>query len=103
MTNPGDGDGDLEQRLRAGDETALAELFAQHHERLWRMVQFRLDCRLLGRLDPEDVLQESFLAARGRLAHFQSREGMSAFVWLRLVVLQTLVDARRHHLGAQGR
>ena len=103
MTNPSDGDYALEQRLRAGDETALAELFGRHRERLWRMVQFRLDRRLLGRLDPEDVLQESFLAARGRLTHFQGREQMSAFVWLRLIVLQTLVDTHRHHLGAQVR
>jgi RNA polymerase sigma-70 factor (ECF subfamily) len=89
--------------LRQGDQQALAELFDLHRERLWRMVNFRLDRRVGGRIDAEDVLQESFLAASQRLAHYAACEGMSPFVWLRLIVGQTLIDAHRHHLGVQGR
>jgi len=94
---------ELEARLRRGDEEALAELSSQHRERLWRMVNFRMDHRLSGRIDPDDVLQEGYLAAAQRLAHYAEEPSMSPFVWLRLIVNQTLIDLHRHHLGAQMR
>jgi RNA polymerase sigma-70 factor, ECF subfamily len=93
---------DLVARLRGGDEQALAELFSIYRERLGRLVRFRLAPRLHGRVDPEDVLQEAYLAAAARLRHFLDSAG-TFFVWLRLVVLQTLTDLERHHLGAQKR
>jgi len=103
MSSTSGWDGELENRLRRGDRQALAEFFGRHRPRLWRMVHFRLDRRLCGRVDPDDVLQESFLAADQRLEHYAAQESMSPFVWLRLIVSQTLVDAHRHHLGVQAR
>lgn len=94
---------ELVARLRAGDSSALAELFSAHRERLERLVHFRLPPRLLGRVDAEDVLQESYLAATARIKHFLDSSSRSFFVWLRLVVLQTLTDIQRQHLGAKMR
>jgi RNA polymerase sigma-70 factor (ECF subfamily) len=91
------------ERLRQGDEQALAELFSHHRERLWKLVNFRLPPRLYGRVDAEDVLQDSYLAAAARLEHFAANPAGSAFVWLRLIVLQTLTDVQRRHLGAKQR
>ncbi len=85
------------------DPGALAELFTRHRERLWRMVHVRLDRRLHGRVDPDDVLQEAFLDATKRLSHFKREDGQSFYVWLRLIVGQTLIDVHRRHLHAQGR
>lgn len=102
----GDAAGEVDElavRLRNGDREALAALFSLHRERLWRMVNFRMDRRLLGRVDPDDVLQEAYLAAAGRLEHYGGEASFSAFVWLRMIVLQTLTDVHRHHLGAQMR
>lgn len=93
----------LETRLRQGDAQALAELFARERDRLWRMVSFRLAEPLRARLGPDDVLQEAFLDARQRLEHYRDCSGQSPFVWLRMVVNQTLVDLHRRHLGAQRR
>jgi len=93
----------LAHRLKCGDREALAELFSQHRERLWRMVNFRMDRRLLGRVDADDVLQEAYLAAAGRLQHYVEGPPLSPFVWLRMILLQTLTDVHRHHLGAQMR
>lgn len=93
----------LDQRLRDGDSQALAELFSRERERLWRVIQFRLADPLRGRLDPEDVLQEAFLAARQRLEHYAASPASSPFIWLRMIVNQTLVDLHRQHLGAQKR
>jgi RNA polymerase sigma-70 factor (ECF subfamily) len=87
-------------RVRLGDETALAELFSQERDRLWRMVQARLDRRLRGRVDPDDILQEAYLDATRRIAHFANEPTMSFFLWLRLIVGQTLIDVHRRHLDA---
>ncbi len=94
---------DLERRLRGGDTQALAELFARDRERLWRVIEFRLAEPLRGRLGPDDVLQESFLAASQRLKHYAESPATSPFMWLRMIVNQTLIDLHRQHLGAQKR
>jgi len=92
-------DEELEQRLRGGDDAALAELLERHRERLHRMVHFRLDPRLVGRLDAEDVLQEAYLEAGKRLQAFRD-DDKPFFVWIRLMTQQTMVDLHRRHLGA---
>jgi RNA polymerase sigma-70 factor, ECF subfamily len=93
----------LERRLREGDPQALAELFSRESERLWRVVQFRLAEPLRGRLGPDDVLQEAFLAASQRLKHYANSPATSPFIWLRMILNQTLIDLHRQHLGAQRR
>jgi RNA polymerase sigma-70 factor (ECF subfamily) len=103
MTDIVESSDELLARLREGDETALAELFSQHHGRLWRMVNFRLDQRLCGRVDADDVLQEAYLNAAQRIDHYLNNKNMSFFVWLRQIVLQTMIDLHRQHLGAQMR
>ena len=93
----------LERRLRNGDSQALADLFSRERERLWRVIQFRLAEPLRGRLGPDDVLQEAFLAASQRLKHYAESPATSPFIWLRMIVNQTLIDLHRQHLGAQRR
>ncbi|MCB9887313.1 MAG: sigma-70 family RNA polymerase sigma factor [Planctomycetes bacterium] len=92
----------LEQALRDGDDEAMATLFERLRERLQRMVHFRLDPRLVGRIDAEDVLQEAFLEAKKRLAAFRG-DDKPFFVWMRLVTQQTMVDLFRKHVGAKMR
>jgi RNA polymerase sigma-70 factor (ECF subfamily) len=96
-------DNGLRTRLQGGDEKVLAELFSRHRERLWRMVNFRLDRKLQARIDPDDVLQEAYLGAVQRIGHYDGKSPISPFVWLRLIVQQTLIDVHRRHLGAQMR
>ncbi len=95
--------GPLLTRLRKGDQDALARLFDQFRPQLRRMVDLRLDPRLSPRVAPSDVLQEAYVDALTRFEHFFDREGMSFYVWLRLVVNQSLVDMHRRHLGARMR
>jgi RNA polymerase sigma-70 factor (ECF subfamily) len=92
---------ELVERLRKGEHDVLGALFSLHRERLWQIVHFRLDPRLRGRVDADDVLQEAFIAATQRIPHFLEGENWSIFVWLRLIVNQTLIDIHRQHLGAQ--
>lgn len=44
-------------------ETRLADFFERHRARLRGMICLRLDRRLQGRIDPSDVLQETFIEA----------------------------------------
>ena len=91
------------ERLREGDKSALGHLFDYYRDRLWRVIHFRMDRRLAGRVDADDVLQEAYLSAADRLPHFFSKPDQSFFVWLRLIANQTLVDVHRRHVGAKMR
>jgi RNA polymerase sigma-70 factor (ECF subfamily) len=67
------------------------------------MVHFRLDPRLRGRVDADDILQEAYLNAAQRLEHFLRETSMSIYVWIRQIVYQTLIDVHRRHVGAKVR
>jgi RNA polymerase sigma-70 factor (ECF subfamily) len=87
----------------AGDQPAATALFARFHERLLRMVRLRMDRRLKGRMDSEDVLQEAYLDAARRLKDYAAHPPMSFFLWLRYLAAEKLIDAQRHHLGVEKR
>jgi RNA polymerase sigma-70 factor, ECF subfamily len=87
----------------AGDPRATGELFGRFHDRLLRMVRLRMDQRLKGRVDSEDILQDTYLDAAQRLEEYAAKPSMSFFVWLRFLAAQKLIDAQRHHLGVEKR
>jgi len=105
MTNEPSETDDLLARARSGDEAALATLFDRHRDRLRRMVRLRLDRRLSGRVDPDDVVQEAYLDVHRRLAEYdqQYAESMPVYLWFRMVTGQKLIDVHRQHLGTQKR
>jgi RNA polymerase sigma-70 factor (ECF subfamily) len=90
----------LLERLRRGERDALAELFSRYRPQLRRMVELRLDPRVGTRVAPSDILQEAYLDAASRIEHFFRKEGVSFYVWLRLIVNQSLIDLHRKHLDA---
>ncbi|QDT26307.1 sigma-70 family RNA polymerase sigma factor [Gimesia panareensis] len=90
-------------RLQENPEGVLAEEYNRYRDRLWRIVNFRLDQRLLGRVDADDILQEAYLDAATRIEHYLNDPATTFFIWLRTVVGQTLIDVHRRHLGAQKR
>lgn len=104
MTDPSlPEDPGLIDRLASGDREALAALFALHRDRLRRMVEFRLHPRLERRIDPDDVLQDAYMDAVQRIDSYCQQKDPSSYLWLRLIVGQTLVDLHRRHLGAKMR
>jgi RNA polymerase sigma-70 factor (ECF subfamily) len=94
---------DILDRATVTDDAVIRELFDRCHERLRRMVQFRLDRRLQGRIDASDVVQEAFLEASQRLEEFRRGRSMPVFLWLRFLVAERLTTLHRHHLGVQAR
>ncbi len=100
---PSDETPELVNRVIRGDTDALSELFAIHRPRLWRMVNFRIDARLKGRIDADDILQEAWMRAIDRIDSFLRDASRSTFIWFRMIVTQTMVDLHRRHVGAQKR
>src|SRR5579864_4420806 len=94
---------DLLGQAQAGDQKALGELFSRYCDRLRQMVQLRLDRHLQGRIDPSDVLQETYLDVSRRLGEYGRNPSVSFFLWLRFLTGQKLIDLHRHHLGVKMR
>jgi RNA polymerase sigma-70 factor (ECF subfamily) len=104
MSDPaGHDDQDLLRRALDGDEPALAALFDAYRDRLRRMIRLRLDRRLLGRVDPSDVLQEAYLDVARRAQEYLANPTMPPFLWLRFLTAQRLSILHRQHLGVQAR
>ncbi len=87
----------------AGDRVAWELLLGRYHARLRRMVVVRLHPRLLGRFDPSDVLQETYLDACVRLPAYLSERKFSFFLWLRFLVAHHVGRLHRDHLGRRRR
>ncbi len=94
---------EIVEALRAEREEALAKYFFAVQGRLKRIVNFRLDYRLGGRVSESDVIQETYVRAAKRIDSFLDKEDMPFFVWLRLEVNQKLHEIHRHHFGAEKR
>ena len=92
-------------RAAAGDRASWGALLTAHEPRLARMVAFRMDPRLRGRVDADDVVQEAFGEAAAHRADFFRAPSppVPLFLWLRGVVSNKLLEVHRHHLGTRMR
>jgi RNA polymerase sigma-70 factor (ECF subfamily) len=88
---------DDQRRLTSGGAETLADLFSSYRGMLERMIEFRLDPRVRGRLDAADVIQEAYLEIARRLPEYLAKPLVSPFVWMRQLAFQTLVDLQRGH------
>jgi RNA polymerase sigma-70 factor, ECF subfamily len=103
MTAPQTDEADLLRRAKAGDQQALAALFARYRDRLRKLVRLRLDRRLSGRVDTSDVLQDAYLDVARRFPEYAAAPKVPFYLWLRSLTGQRLVDLHRRHLGAEMR
>jgi len=75
----------------------LGRAFEEYRAKLERMIAFRMDPLFQTRIEPGDVIQESYFEASRRFSEFQSQSTIPLFVWIRQRVLQTLWDMQRAH------
>ena len=95
---------DLVSRALAGESTCWDSLIILFSERLRKLVTFRLDRRLKGRLDESDVLQEIYLEAWSHLANYQTKSAhLPFYVWLSGVARNKILELHRFHLGTKMR
>ncbi len=81
-------------------EDAVAQIFSRYRDQLRRMVRFRIDHRLLRRVDYDDVLQDAYLEVSRRIQDYIDQPTVPFFVWARQITMQVLIDMHRRHLGA---
>lgn len=91
------------ERLRAEPQAQFARLYSEFKERLKRIIHFRLDYRVAGRVSDSDILQECFVRASKRLEKFLKKPDYPFFVWLRMQANQQVADIHRKHLMAEKR
>ena len=94
---------ELIQLTRRGDPSARDRLLARHRSRLRRMVRLHLDRRLIARVDPSDVVQDTLAEAARRLEEYLHHPPLPFYPWLRQIALDRLLDLRRRHLRARKR
>jgi RNA polymerase sigma-70 factor, ECF subfamily len=90
-------------RIRAGDQDALGVWLDHHGPRLSKMVRLRMDPRIVRRVSPSDVLQDTFLDAARRIKEYLDHPDVPFFIWLRFLTAQRLSQLHRQHLGVQAR
>jgi RNA polymerase sigma-70 factor (ECF subfamily) len=61
------------------------------------LAELHLDRRLRGKLDPSDLVQQTFLRAYSALGDLRSREPEVLTAWLRRILASTLADAVKHY------
>jgi RNA polymerase sigma-70 factor (ECF subfamily) len=93
----------LLEGVRLGNPQAFVRLFAQHRALLLRLVELRLDSRLRGRVDPSDIVQETYLEAYRRLDHYLEKPGLPFRQWLRQIAYDHTRKASRQHRTTQQR
>lgn len=93
---------ELVLRSQQGDRDALDRLVARYRERVLKIVRLRLGRRLRERVDSEDVLQETFVAAVQNLERFEMREEASLIHWLARLAERQIIAAADYH-GAKKR
>jgi RNA polymerase sigma-70 factor, ECF subfamily len=89
----------LLQRAVEGDQETWGALLTRHEARLRRVIAFRLDPRLQGRIDTSDVVQEVYLAAAKSLPEYLRERRLPFFLWLRGIAGNKMLELHRHHLG----
>jgi len=87
----------------SGDNASWGTVLQRHEDKLRRMIGFRMDPRLQGRIDASDVVQEVYLAAFRSLTDYMRQPAMPFFLWLRGIAGNKLLELHRHHLGTSMR
>lgn len=85
------------------DSPGLPLPLERFHGYLRLLARQHLDDRLRGKLDAEDIVQETLLRAHQASSEFRGQTVGEQAGWLRRILASRLVDAERRFLGADKR
>ncbi|MBI4584031.1 MAG: sigma-70 family RNA polymerase sigma factor [Planctomycetes bacterium] len=85
----------LVNRAQEGDRAAFEELVTKARQGLLASVRLRIGAHLRAKLDPEDVIQETFLKAFQSLERFQWQGKDSFDRWLQGIAENLILDAAK--------
>jgi RNA polymerase sigma-70 factor, ECF subfamily len=83
--------------LNQGGVRELTALFMRSRSHIRRLVESRLDKRLLARVDASDIVQETFLRATAGMDAYLKSPKVPPIVWLRLIGKHIVAETHRRH------
>jgi RNA polymerase sigma-70 factor (ECF subfamily) len=87
----------LIRRARDGDQEALGRLLELYRNYLRLLASTQAGRGLKLRLDPSDLVQETFLEAHRDFHAFAGSSERELVTWLRRILVRNLADQARHH------
>jgi RNA polymerase sigma-70 factor, ECF subfamily len=91
----------LLSEIADGHSEAFDRLFARHRRHLLGVVKQRLGPSLRARVDPSDVVQETYIESARQLSDYLARRPMPFRLWLRKTAQQRLAKLAEHHGAAR--
>jgi RNA polymerase sigma-70 factor (ECF subfamily) len=93
----------LLSRAQAGDTLALGKLLERYGSYLTLLARLQIDRRLRGKVDPSDLVQETFLEAHRDFAQFCGTTSEEWAGWLRQILANNVANQIRRYLGTRAR
>src|SRR5881227_3052651 len=94
---------ELLRLARAGDGPSLGHLLELYRNYLALLARLQIGRRLQGKVDPADLVQETFLEAHRDFAQFRGSTDVEFAAWLRRILVRNLANLLRSFYGTQGR
>jgi RNA polymerase sigma-70 factor (ECF subfamily) len=87
--------------VSSGGRDAFERLFDRHRRQLLGAVRLRMRPALRARIDPSDVVQETYVEAIARMPDYLARKPMPFGLWLRKTARERLIKLDEHHRAAR--
>ena len=94
---------DLIREARASGEPAFGRLLCRYANYLTLLARVEVGRRLQGKLDPADLVQETFLEAHRHFAGFRGVAEPEFASWLRQILAGVLANTLRRYFGTKAR
>ena len=88
---------------RSGEVDARGRLLEVYRNYLELLARLQIDARLRDKVDPADVVQETFLRAHRVFEQFRGSTEAELMAWLRKILASRLTDIMRQYLGTRQR
>jgi RNA polymerase sigma-70 factor (ECF subfamily) len=93
----------LIDKAREGSRASLGELLQQYRNYLTILASTQIDKRLLPRVSPSDVVQETMLRAQKNFLQFRGESEQELLAWLRQILVNNLATFVEQHMIAARR
>ena len=88
---------------KGGDAQARGVLLSFYADYLTLLARVQIRRRLQGKVDPQDLVQDTFLKAHRHFDQFRGTSEAELTAWLRQVLASTTGNLVRHYLGTKRR
>lgn len=95
--------GPLLEAAQGGDAAALGRLLELYRNYLLLLGRFQIGRRLQGKVEPADLVQDTFLEAHRHFARFRGQTEAEFVCWLRQILAGSFANLVRRYLGTRRR